>query len=73
MASFRLFDEQDVLILIFLEDIPAYQLSPDFCMRKLVKRRMYLSWLKAGHAGVFWQNVRRALETEERLSEPQTC
>ncbi|KAK2920576.1 hypothetical protein Q8A73_000061 [Channa argus] len=29
MASFRLFDEQkDVLILLFLEDIPAQQLSP---------------------------------------------
>ncbi|KAM9340655.1 uncharacterized protein ABDE67_016395 [Symphorus nematophorus] len=67
MASFRLFDEQkDVLILLFLEDIPAHQLSPYHRMRKLVKRRTYLSWTQAGgqqHKGVFWQNVRRALET----------
>ncbi|KAK2920574.1 hypothetical protein Q8A73_000059 [Channa argus] len=65
MASFRLFDEQkDVLILLFLEDIPAHQLSPYYRMRKLVKRRTYLSWSQPGqHTGVFWQNVHRALET----------
>uniref|UniRef100_A0A3Q1IFC9 TIR domain-containing protein n=1 Tax=Anabas testudineus TaxID=64144 RepID=A0A3Q1IFC9_ANATE len=65
MASFRLFDEQkDVLILLFLEEIPDQQLSPYYRMRKLVKRRTYLSWPQAGqHTGVFWQNVRRALET----------
>ncbi|KAL3047699.1 hypothetical protein OYC64_021807 [Pagothenia borchgrevinki] len=64
MASFRLLDEQkDVLILIFLEDIPAHQLSPYYRMRKLLKKRSYLSWPQAGqHTGVFWQNVRRALE-----------
>ncbi|XP_026155776.1 toll-like receptor 13 [Mastacembelus armatus] len=65
MASFRLFDEQkDVLILLFLEDIPAWQMSPYHRMRKLVKKRTYLSWPQAGgHSGVFWENVRRALET----------
>ncbi|KAG7225247.1 hypothetical protein INR49_014637, partial [Caranx melampygus] len=59
MASFRLFDEQkDVLILLFLEEIPTWQLSPYHRMRKLVKKRTYLSWPKAGqHTGVFWQNV----------------
>ncbi|XP_022616855.1 toll-like receptor 13 [Seriola dumerili] len=67
MASFRLFDEQeDVLILLFLEDIPAQQLSPYFRMRSLVKRCTYLSWLKAGqHTGAFWMNIWRALETSE--------
>ncbi|XP_068589251.1 toll-like receptor 13 [Cebidichthys violaceus] len=65
MASFRLFDEQkDVLVLVFLEEIPVHQLSPYHRMRKLVKRQTYLSWTHAGcHAGVFWQNVGRALET----------
>ncbi|KAM3858566.1 toll-like receptor 13 [Diretmus argenteus] len=65
MASFRLFDEKkDVLILVFLEELPAQQLSPYYRMRKLVKRRTYLSWPQAGqHTGVFWQNVGRALET----------
>uniref|UniRef100_A0A3Q1IF04 TIR domain-containing protein n=1 Tax=Anabas testudineus TaxID=64144 RepID=A0A3Q1IF04_ANATE len=65
MASFRLFDEhKDVLILLFLEEIPDQQLSPYYRMRKMVKRRTYLSWPQAGqHTGVFWQNVQRALET----------
>uniref|UniRef100_A0AAQ5XXU8 TIR domain-containing protein n=1 Tax=Amphiprion ocellaris TaxID=80972 RepID=A0AAQ5XXU8_AMPOC len=71
MASFRLFDEKkDVLILLFLEDIPAWQLSPYYRMRKLVKRRTYLSWPQAGqHPGVFWHNVRRALETGDAPAE----
>ncbi|XP_022077629.2 toll-like receptor 13 [Acanthochromis polyacanthus] len=71
MASFRLFDEKkDVLILLFLEDIPAWQLSPYYRMRKLVKRRTYLSWPQAGqHPKVFWHNVQRALETEDTPAE----
>ncbi|XP_039676594.1 toll-like receptor 13 isoform X1 [Perca fluviatilis] len=71
MASFRLFDEQkDVLVLLFLEDIPSHQLSPYYRMRKLVKRRTYLSWPQAGqHTGVFWQNVGRALETGDAPTE----
>ncbi|KAF1382098.1 hypothetical protein PFLUV_G00160920 [Perca fluviatilis] len=71
MASFRLFDEQkDVLVLLFLEEIPAHQLSPYYRMRKLVKKRTYLSWPKAGqHTGVFWQNVGRALETGDAPTE----
>ncbi|XP_041665753.1 toll-like receptor 13 [Cheilinus undulatus] len=82
MASFRLFDEKkDVLILLFVEEIPSHQLSPYHRMRKLVKKRTYLSWPQAGqHKGVFWQNVRRALETGESardnvnlLTGPEGC
>uniref|UniRef100_A0A3Q3BJN7 Toll-like receptor 13 n=1 Tax=Kryptolebias marmoratus TaxID=37003 RepID=A0A3Q3BJN7_KRYMA len=71
MASFRLFDEQkDVLILLFLEDIPSRHLSPYYRMRKLVKKRTYLSWPQAAqHPGVFWQNVQRALQTGDALTE----
>uniref|UniRef100_A0A8C9XP49 Toll-like receptor 13 n=1 Tax=Sander lucioperca TaxID=283035 RepID=A0A8C9XP49_SANLU len=71
LASFRLFDEQkDVLVLLFLEEIPAHQLSPYYRVRKLVKRRTYLSWPQAGqHTGVFWQNVGRALETGDAPTE----
>ncbi|XP_045553629.1 toll-like receptor 13 [Salmo salar] len=67
VASFRLFDEQkDVLILVFLEEIPTHQLSPYHRMRKLVKRRTYLSWPRAGEqTGVFWQQLRLALETKD--------
>ncbi|KAK7886202.1 hypothetical protein WMY93_025823 [Mugilogobius chulae] len=65
MASFRLFDEQkDVLILLFLEEISSNQLSPVYRMRKLVKSRTYLSWTQArSHKGLFWEKVRRALES----------
>ncbi|KAJ7991822.1 hypothetical protein DPEC_G00287850 [Dallia pectoralis] len=65
VASFRLFDEQkDVLILVFLEEIPDQQLSPYHRMRRLLKKRTYLSWPRAGeHTGVFWQKLRVALET----------
>ncbi|XP_038158436.1 toll-like receptor 13 isoform X1 [Cyprinodon tularosa] len=71
MASFRLFDEQkDVLILLFLEEIPSHHLSPYYRMRKLVKRCTYLSWPQAvQHPGVFWQNVQRALQTGDVLTE----
>ncbi|KAL0961778.1 hypothetical protein UPYG_G00331610 [Umbra pygmaea] len=67
VASFRLFDEQkDVLILLFLEEIPDQQLSPYHRMRKLLKRRTYLSWPRAGeHTGAFWQKLRVALETRD--------
>uniref|UniRef100_A0A3B3UQG0 Toll-like receptor 13 n=4 Tax=Poecilia latipinna TaxID=48699 RepID=A0A3B3UQG0_9TELE len=71
MASFRLFDEKkDVLILLFLEEIPSYHLAPYHRMRKLVKKRTYLSWPQAAqHPGVFWQNVQRALQAGGALTE----
>ncbi|XP_064874267.1 LOW QUALITY PROTEIN: uncharacterized protein LOC115129781 [Oncorhynchus nerka] len=71
VASFRLFDEQkDVLILVFLEEIPTHQLSPYHRMRKLVKRRTYLSWPRAGEqTGVFWQQLRLALESKDGSAE----
>ncbi|CAL8262324.1 unnamed protein product [Lota lota] len=65
MASYRLLDEKkDVLILLFLEELPEKQLSPYYRMRKLVRRSTYLSWPQAGrHPGLFWHNVHRALES----------
>ncbi|KAJ3583030.1 hypothetical protein NHX12_034540 [Muraenolepis orangiensis] len=67
VASFRLFDEQkDVLILVFLEDIPMQQLSPYHRMRRLLKRQTYLSWSRAvAHPDLFWEKLRQALETRE--------
>ena len=67
LCSFRLFDEQkDVLILVFLEDVPTSQLSPYHRMRKLLKRRTYLSWPRAEeHPELFWEKLRQALETGE--------
>uniref|UniRef100_A0A8K9V612 TIR domain-containing protein n=1 Tax=Oncorhynchus mykiss TaxID=8022 RepID=A0A8K9V612_ONCMY len=58
-SDFWLFDEQkDVLILVFLEEIPTHQL------------RTYLSWPRAGEqTGVFWQQLRLALETKDGSAE----
>ena len=65
VSSYRLLDEkEDVLILLFLEELPEKQLSPYYRMRKLVRRSTYLSWPQAArHPGLFWQNVHRALES----------
>uniref|UniRef100_A0A3Q2CTJ7 Toll-like receptor 13 n=1 Tax=Cyprinodon variegatus TaxID=28743 RepID=A0A3Q2CTJ7_CYPVA len=70
-ASYRLFDQKkDVLILVFLEDIPTYMLSPFHRMRKLLKRQTYLSWPRAaGQPGVFWEKLRKALQTGNDPSE----
>ncbi|KAM3860372.1 toll-like receptor 13 [Diretmus argenteus] len=75
MASFRLFDEQkDVLILVFLEEIAARQLSPYYRMRRLLKRRTYLSWPRAGeHTGLFWQKLHQALQTREDPAGETLC
>ncbi|XP_026035053.1 toll-like receptor 13 [Astatotilapia calliptera] len=66
-ASFRLFDEQkDVLILVFMEEIPSYLLSPYHRMRKMIKRKTYLSWPRVGeHTELFWEKLCQALETRE--------
>uniref|UniRef100_A0A668AAC0 Toll-like receptor 22 n=1 Tax=Myripristis murdjan TaxID=586833 RepID=A0A668AAC0_9TELE len=67
VASFRLFDERkDVLILVFLEEIPGWQLTPYHRIRRLLRRRTYLSWSRAEeHRGLFWEKLRQALETKE--------
>lgn len=74
VASFRLFDEcKDVLILVFLEDIPSCHLSPYYRMRRVLKKHTYLSWPGTGaETHVFWEKLRQALTTakfaaEERL------
>uniref|UniRef100_UPI0037E80983 toll-like receptor 22 n=1 Tax=Semicossyphus pulcher TaxID=241346 RepID=UPI0037E80983 len=67
LASFRLFDEQkDVLILVFLEEIPTSQLSPYYRMRKVLKKRTYLSWPRAEeNTELFWEKLRQALKTKD--------
>uniref|UniRef100_A0A3Q3QNW0 TIR domain-containing protein n=1 Tax=Monopterus albus TaxID=43700 RepID=A0A3Q3QNW0_MONAL len=67
VASFRLFDEQkDVLILVFLDEIPTALLSPYYRMRRLLKRKTYLSWPQAGeNTKVFWEKLCQALKTRE--------
>ncbi|XP_035474788.1 toll-like receptor 13 isoform X3 [Scophthalmus maximus] len=71
VASFRLFDEQkDVLILVFLEEIPTSELFPHYRMRKLLNKRTYLSWPRAGeHTELFWEKLRQALQTRDDRAE----
>ncbi|MGH0190776.1 UNVERIFIED_CONTAM: hypothetical protein FKN15_050671 [Acipenser sinensis] len=71
VASFRLFDEhKDVLVLVFLEDIPDCQLSPYHRMRKLVKKKTYLNWPKCEEeTRLFWHKLNTALETREEPNE----
>ncbi|KAM3593957.1 uncharacterized protein V6R79_026454 [Siganus canaliculatus] len=73
VASFRLFDERkDVLVFVFLEDIPTCQLSPYYRMRSLLKRRTYLSWPRAEeHPELFWEKLRQALVPREGQGEDQ--
>uniref|UniRef100_A0A8C6S9T1 TIR domain-containing protein n=1 Tax=Neogobius melanostomus TaxID=47308 RepID=A0A8C6S9T1_9GOBI len=71
VASFRLFDEsKDVLILVFLEDIPSCHLSPYYRMRRVLKRQTYLSWPGEGpEVHVFWEKLRQALTTKKCAAE----
>ncbi|XP_063303408.1 toll-like receptor 13 [Pelobates fuscus] len=66
VASYRLFDDHaDVLILLFLEDIPNNRLSPYHQMRKLIKKKTYLIWPKNLNAcPLFWFKVNQALENK---------
>ncbi|CAM5133062.1 unnamed protein product [Eretmochelys imbricata] len=65
VASFRLFDEHmDVLVLIFLEHIPSDSLSPYHRMRKLVKKKTYLTWpQEEKEIPLFWHKLNMALKT----------
>lgn len=49
-----------------MEEIPSYLLSPYHRMRKMLKRKTYLSWPRAGeHTELFWEKLCQALETRE--------
>uniref|UniRef100_A0A3B3ZGH4 TIR domain-containing protein n=1 Tax=Periophthalmus magnuspinnatus TaxID=409849 RepID=A0A3B3ZGH4_9GOBI len=74
LASFRLFDErEDVLILVFLEDIPSSHLSPYYRMKRVLKKRTYLRWPRPSEQQpLFWEKLRQALRSistaeEDRL------
>ncbi|XP_033841938.1 toll-like receptor 13 [Periophthalmus magnuspinnatus] len=71
VASFRLFDERkDVLILVFLEDIPSAHLSPYYRMRKVLRRQTYLRWPGIGPGeALFWEKLRKALTSTESKAE----
>ncbi|XP_075696434.1 uncharacterized protein LOC142662229 [Rhinoderma darwinii] len=63
LASYKLFDEmKDVLVLIFLEDIPKRELSTYHRMRKVMLKKTYITWPGEPEAQrLFWAKVRKAL------------
>ncbi|XP_066494733.1 toll-like receptor 13 [Tiliqua scincoides] len=64
LASYRLFDElKDVLIPVFLEDIPERELSAYHRMRKVMLKKTYISWPPDPEAQkLFWAKLRMALK-----------
>ncbi|XP_074062101.1 toll-like receptor 13 [Macrotis lagotis] len=63
LASLRMFyDYQDVVILIFLEEIPDYRLSSYHRLRKLVKKQTFITWPENfQERPLFWARIRNAL------------
>ncbi|XP_064257965.1 toll-like receptor 13 [Passer domesticus] len=71
MASYRLFDElRDVLVLVFLEDIPEAELSAFHRMRRVLLRRTHLRWPPEPPAQpLFWAKLRCALSAGQEEEE----
>uniref|UniRef100_A0A8C6QY07 TIR domain-containing protein n=1 Tax=Nannospalax galili TaxID=1026970 RepID=A0A8C6QY07_NANGA len=63
LASLKMFYEhEDVIILIFLEEIPNYKLSSYHRLRKLVNRQTFITWPDSAHERpLFWARIRNAL------------
>uniref|UniRef100_UPI00398E70B4 toll-like receptor 21 n=1 Tax=Pristiophorus japonicus TaxID=55135 RepID=UPI00398E70B4 len=71
VAMYRLIDEHsDVLILVFLDEIPGHVLSSYHHLRKLVRKKTYINW-PADEAGqkLFWTKLRDALKKAHPPSE----
>lgn len=66
LASMKMFYEhKDVIILIFLEEIPNYRLSSYHRLRKLINRQTFITWPDSAHQQpLFWARIRNALGNE---------
>ncbi|XP_063157069.1 toll-like receptor 11 [Candoia aspera] len=64
LATYRLLAEQeDTMILLFMEHVPRYQLSAYHRLAKLVKKKAYLAWPKDPEAQIiFWKRLRDHLQ-----------
>ncbi|XP_020493189.2 toll-like receptor 13 [Labrus bergylta] len=67
LASLRLlFDGSDVLLLVFLEEMPEHCLSPYIRIRKIVRKKTYLLWPEdPNEREAFWVRFRDALRDKE--------
>ncbi|XP_053118689.1 toll-like receptor 13 [Hemicordylus capensis] len=58
---------EDPLVVVFMEEIPNYRLSPYHRLRKLIKQESYLSWPEDPEAeNLFWTRLREALNSTEQ-------
>ncbi|XP_050997993.1 toll-like receptor 13 [Acomys russatus] len=66
LASMKMFYEhKDVIILIFLEEIPNYRLSSYHRLRKLINKQTFITWPDSAHQQpLFWARIRNALGNE---------
>ncbi|XP_041672029.1 toll-like receptor 13 [Cheilinus undulatus] len=71
LASLRLlFDGSDVLLLVFLEEIPEHCLSPYTRLRKIVRKKTYLLWPEEPQErDAFWVRLIDALKDREEEEE----
>ncbi|KAL1766035.1 toll-like receptor 13 [Sigmodon hispidus] len=71
LASMKMFYEhKDVIILIFLEEIPNYKLSSYHRLRKLINRQTFITWPDSAHQQpLFWARIRNALGNENMEKE----
>ncbi|KAJ1131391.1 hypothetical protein NDU88_009728 [Pleurodeles waltl] len=67
MACSRMFyQHEDVLIVVFLEDIPNYRLSTYHRLRKLLKHHAYITWPEdPTQAESFWVKLRAELDSQQ--------
>uniref|UniRef100_A0A3Q3B1I5 TIR domain-containing protein n=1 Tax=Kryptolebias marmoratus TaxID=37003 RepID=A0A3Q3B1I5_KRYMA len=67
LASLRLLcDGRDVILLVFLEEIPEHRLSPYTRLRKIVRRKTYLLWPESPQEqDGFWVRLIEALKDNE--------
>ncbi|XP_053546656.1 toll-like receptor 13 [Bombina bombina] len=64
MACSRIFyNKEDVLLMVFLEEIPNYRLSSYHKLRKLIKQNTYIRWPDDPEGEeIFWLKLRKALD-----------
>uniref|UniRef100_A0A8C5N4Q2 TIR domain-containing protein n=1 Tax=Leptobrachium leishanense TaxID=445787 RepID=A0A8C5N4Q2_9ANUR len=71
MACSRVFyHNEDVLVVVFLEEIPDYRLSVYHKLRKLLKQNTYINWPEDPQGEhLFWSKLQKALAKEKNDEE----
>ncbi|XP_063798861.1 toll-like receptor 13 [Pseudophryne corroboree] len=66
MACSRVFyQREDVLLVVFLEEIPDFRLSAYHKLRKLIKQNTYINWPEDPRGDeFFWFKLRKALDVD---------